>query len=106
MDFPITDLMDEQACYDRLVGWLHPDGMTCPRCHQHDRMVVHRRGRDPVLDCRYRQDGYHFSGQWEPAHRLRRETFLKTEGAYPSGSPLAGCVGRIVPSGHCDGRIV
>ena len=26
--------------------------MTCPRCHQHDRMVVHRRGRDPVLDFR------------------------------------------------------
>jgi len=23
MDFPIIDLMDEQACYDRLVGWLH-----------------------------------------------------------------------------------
>ena len=52
MDFPITDLMDEQACYDRLVGWLHPDGLACPRCHAADRMVVHRRGRDPVLDFR------------------------------------------------------
>ena len=52
MDFPITDLMDEPACYAQLVDWLHPDGMTCPRCHQHDRMVVHRRGRDPVLDFR------------------------------------------------------
>jgi transposase-like protein len=52
MDFPITDLMDEQACYAQLVTWLHPDGMTCPRCHQHDRLVVHRRGRDPVLDFR------------------------------------------------------
>ncbi len=31
MDPPITDLMHEQACYDQLVGWLHPDGMTCPR---------------------------------------------------------------------------
>ncbi len=46
--------MDEQACYTQLVEWLHPDGMTCPRCHQHDRMVVHRRGRDPVLDFRCR----------------------------------------------------
>ena len=52
MDFPITDLMDEPACYAQLVDWLHPDGMTCPRCHQHDRMVVHRRGRNPVLDFR------------------------------------------------------
>jgi transposase-like protein len=52
MDFPITDLMDEQACYTQLVDWLHPDGLACPRCHRDDRMVVHRRGRDPVLDFR------------------------------------------------------
>ena len=52
MDFPITDLRDEQACYDQLVGWLHPDGMTCPRGHRHDRRVIPRRGRDPVLDFR------------------------------------------------------
>jgi len=24
MDFPIDDLLDEQACYDRLVALLHP----------------------------------------------------------------------------------
>jgi len=52
MDFPITDLMDEQACYAQLVDWLHPDGLACPRCHRGDRLVVHRRGRDPVLDFR------------------------------------------------------
>jgi transposase-like protein len=52
MDFPIIDLMDEQACYAQLVDWLHPDGLACPRCHRHDRMAVHRRGRDPVLDFR------------------------------------------------------
>ena len=52
MDFPITDLMDEQACYAQLVEWLHPAGLACPRCHQRDRLVVHRRGRDPVLDFR------------------------------------------------------
>jgi len=52
MDFPITDLMDEPACYARLVDWLHPDGLACPRCHRDDRMAVHRRGRDPVTDFR------------------------------------------------------
>ena len=52
MDFPITDLMDEQAYYTQLVDWLHPDGLACPRCRHDDRMVVHRRGRDPVLDFR------------------------------------------------------
>jgi transposase len=52
MDFPITDLMDEDACYAKLVLWLHPDGLACPRCHCEDRMTVHRRRRPPVLDYR------------------------------------------------------
>jgi transposase-like protein len=52
MDFPITDLMDEDACYAKLVAWLHPDGFACPRCHEGDRMAVHRRRRPPVLDYR------------------------------------------------------
>jgi hypothetical protein len=26
MDFAISDLMDEGACYAKLVEWLHPDG--------------------------------------------------------------------------------
>ena len=29
MDFPITDLMDEHACYDRLIALLHLDGLSC-----------------------------------------------------------------------------
>src|SRR5262249_11939491 len=52
MDWRITDLMDEQACYAQLVDWLHPDGLACPRCRHADRLVVHRRGRDPILDSR------------------------------------------------------
>ena len=39
MDFPITDLMDEDACYAKLVAWLHPDGLACPRCRGRDRMA-------------------------------------------------------------------
>jgi transposase-like protein len=49
MDFPIADLMDERACYDRLVGLLHPGGLRCPGCGAKDGLGVHRR-RDPVLD--------------------------------------------------------
>jgi len=52
MDFPITELMDEEACYAKLVAWLHPDGLACPRCRQGDRLAVHRRRRPPVLDDR------------------------------------------------------
>lgn len=52
MDFPITDLMDEDACYAKLVTWLHPEGLACPRCGRADRMHVHRRHRAPILDYR------------------------------------------------------
>ena len=52
MDFPIAELMDEDACYAKLVGWLHPDGLACPRCGRHERLTVHRRYRAPVLDYR------------------------------------------------------
>ena len=53
MDFPITELMDQDACYARLVEALHPDGLACPRCGS-DRLGVHRRHREPIIDYRCR----------------------------------------------------
>jgi transposase-like protein len=50
VDFPLIDLMDERACYDRLVDLLHPGGLACPRCGSEDRLGIHRRHREPVLD--------------------------------------------------------
>jgi transposase-like protein len=52
MDFPIIDLLDEDACYAKLVQWLHPDGLACPRCGARQGLQVHRRQRAPVLDYR------------------------------------------------------
>ena len=52
MDLPIVDLMDEDACYARLVAWLHPGGLACPRCGARDRLHIHRRHRAPILDYR------------------------------------------------------
>ncbi len=52
MDFPLSELMDEDACYAKLLSWLHPDGLACPRCGARDRLGVHRRHRAPVLDSR------------------------------------------------------
>ena len=49
MDFPLNDLMDEVACYDFLVGLLHPGGLACPRCGDSAGMKVHRRDRAPLL---------------------------------------------------------
>jgi hypothetical protein len=59
MDFPQTDLWDEQACDDLLVSLLHPDGLVCPRCHRHDGLEVHRRDRVPLLVSR-----------WSPCFRI------------------------------------
>ena len=52
MDFPISDLMDQGACYEKLVSWLHPDGWASPRCGARDGLVVHHRHRDPIIDDR------------------------------------------------------
>ena len=52
MDFPIGELMDESACFDFLLGLLHPDGLACPRCGDRDHLKVHRRDRAPILAYR------------------------------------------------------
>ena len=52
MDLPIADLMDEDACFAKLLSWLHPDGLACPRCGTRDGLRVHRRHRAPLLDYR------------------------------------------------------
>jgi transposase-like protein len=50
MDFPLKGYMDEGACYRKLVELLHPDGLACPRCSQQQRLGVHSRHREPVLE--------------------------------------------------------
>lgn len=52
MDFPIQDLMDENACYQYLLDVLHPEGLRCPRCRAREGFQVHRYYREPVLDYR------------------------------------------------------
>ena len=60
MDFPITDLLDEAACYDWLSERTHPRGLRCPRCGDRE-MGVHRRRRAPVLDYRCKGNGAVFN---------------------------------------------
>jgi transposase-like protein len=52
MDFPLSELMDEEACYAKLLTWLHPGGLACPRCRARDGLRIHRRHRAPILDYR------------------------------------------------------
>lgn len=54
MDFPIVDLMDADACYQFLVGALHPGGLRRPTCRRDDAPSVHDRHRPPVFDYRCR----------------------------------------------------
>src|SRR5262245_46933629 len=51
MDFPITALLDQNACCAWLLHHLHPRGLRCPGCGSTD-LGVHRRRRAPVLDYR------------------------------------------------------
>lgn len=52
MDFPISDLMDENKCYNFLLDVFHPEGLRCPRCHAREELRVHHSYRDPVLNYR------------------------------------------------------
>jgi transposase-like protein len=50
IDFPIDELLDEEASSRWLERYLHPDGMCCPRCGATDRRVARRGG--PFLGYR------------------------------------------------------
>jgi hypothetical protein len=39
MDFPIVDLLDPTACYQFLVGNLHPQGLRCPTRQRDDALT-------------------------------------------------------------------
>lgn len=65
MDFPIGDLMDEDACYAWLLSSLHPGGLACPGCGSADGTGagrrVYRSNRAPVLDHKCRACGRVFN---------------------------------------------
>ena len=61
MDFPIAGLMDQDACYQKLLGPPHPAGLACPTCKSDENLRVHRRDRAPVLDYRCKVCGRVFN---------------------------------------------
>ena len=55
IQFALTDLLDEQACYDYLLAVLHPQGLHCPGGHPlPPHQAPHDRHRAPVVDYRCR----------------------------------------------------
>lgn len=61
MDFPLSDLLDPQRCYDFLVPLLQPEGLRCPRGCRFEDAYVHKRDCAPVLDYRCRACGHCFN---------------------------------------------
>ena len=89
MDFPITDLMDEDACYQFLVQILHPDGLACPRCQTRDGLKVHKRLRAPILD--YRCAAWVASSTPSPTPSFIRPPITPRSWSCSSGASLKGC---------------
>ncbi len=62
INFALTEMLDEQACYNYLLQALHPNGLHCPQGHPLPLdQAPHRRQRAPVLDYRCRQCGKVFN---------------------------------------------
>ncbi len=62
LQFPLDDLLDEQACHDFLLRVLHPDGLHCPQGHPLPAdQAAHDRHRAPILDYRCRSCGAVFN---------------------------------------------
>ncbi len=62
LQFPLDDLLDEQACHDFLLRVLHPAGLHCPHGHPLPAdQAAHDRHRAPILDYRCRTCGAVFN---------------------------------------------
>jgi transposase-like protein len=58
IDFPIDELLDEQASVAWLGRYLDPEGLKCPRCGSSQRRVARRLGALTAYRCK-ECDRYH-----------------------------------------------
>src|ERR671932_17937 len=62
LQFPLEELLDEQACYDFLLRTLHPAGLHCPYGHALPTgQPPQDRHRAPIMDERCRSCGAVFN---------------------------------------------
>lgn len=58
MRFPLSGLLDEQACHRHLLDILRPQGLCCPLGHRlRAAQAPHARARAPVVGYRCRACG-------------------------------------------------
>jgi transposase-like protein len=91
MAFPITELLDEEACYEFLVSVLHPQGLQCPAGHRVEAgQAPHMNDRAPVVDYRCRRCGKVFNvfttTLWKGTHYSCRQVVLLVRG-FAQGVP-------------------
>lgn len=62
MRFPITELLNEEECYQYLLDALHPEGLSCPKGHPlPEGQAPHDRSRAPIVKYRCRTCGAVFN---------------------------------------------
>ena len=62
IQFPITDLLDQDECYRFLLETLHPEGLQCPNGHPlREGQAPHDRKRAPLVKYRCRSCGAVFN---------------------------------------------
>lgn len=52
IDFPIDELLDEEACLHWLEQHLHPDALQCPHCRATERRVAQQNGLWTAWRCK------------------------------------------------------
>ncbi len=91
MQFPLTELFDEQKCYDFLLQTLHPTGLHCPHGHVLPaNQAPHDRHRVPIVDYRCRTCGAVFnvfSGTIWSKSRYRCSTIVQILRGIVQGVP-------------------
>lgn len=85
MQYPLTDLLDEDECYRYLLRTLHPAGLHCPAGHLVPLdQAPHDRRRAPIVDYRCRTCGSVFNAftetVWAGTHYRCREIVLVMRG--------------------------
>jgi hypothetical protein len=85
MLFPISELLDEEACHDYLLKTLHPEGLKCPLGHALPAdQPPHDRHRAPIFDYRCKTCGKVFNlftgTIWRGSHYSCRTIVLIVKG--------------------------
>jgi hypothetical protein len=52
IDFPMTNLLDDDTCTGWLERHLHAEGLQCPHCRSADRRLFRAQGHFPAYRCR------------------------------------------------------